>query len=85
MPFNREQRSWGYRAAKNVDNTVAFGSTRDLCPVGSIMFVNCPFPALEEDAVEPSEKVIGPNCTHPSTTSSLFNIWRLYMVVAKSC
>ena len=30
MPFNREQRNWVYRAAKNVDNTVAFGSTRDL-------------------------------------------------------
>ena len=74
MPFNREQRCWVYRAAKNVDNTVAFGSTRDLRPVGSIMFVNCPFPALEEDAIEPSEKVIGSNCTHPSTTSSLFNI-----------
>lgn len=30
MPFNRAQRSWVYRAAKNVDNTVAFGSTRDI-------------------------------------------------------
>lgn len=30
MPFNRAQRSWCYRAAKGVDNTVAFGSSRDL-------------------------------------------------------
>ncbi|MCG8435985.1 MAG: FMN-binding glutamate synthase family protein, partial [Gammaproteobacteria bacterium] len=30
LPFNRAQRSWAYRAAKNLDNTVAFGSTRDL-------------------------------------------------------
>ena len=30
MPFNRAERSWAYRAAKGVDNTVAFGSTRDL-------------------------------------------------------
>ena len=30
LPFNRAQRSWIYRAAKNLDNTVAFGSTRDL-------------------------------------------------------
>ena len=52
MPFNREQRSWVYRAAKDVDTTVAFGSTRDLHPVGTVMFVNCPFPTLEEDAVE---------------------------------
>ena len=26
MPFNRAQRSWVYRAAKNLDNTAAFGS-----------------------------------------------------------
>ena len=38
MPFNRAERSWVYRAAKNIDNTVAFGSTRDMRPVGSIMF-----------------------------------------------
>lgn len=30
MPFNRAQRSWVYRAAKNVDSTIAFGSSRDL-------------------------------------------------------
>ena len=30
MPFNRAQHSWVYRAAKDIDNTVAFGSTRDL-------------------------------------------------------
>ena len=29
MPFNRAQRSWVYRSAKNIDNTVAFGSTRE--------------------------------------------------------
>jgi hypothetical protein len=30
LPFNRAERVWVYRAAKNVDNTQAFGSTRDL-------------------------------------------------------
>ena len=35
MPFNRAERSWVYRAAKHVDTTVAFGSTRDLRPAGS--------------------------------------------------
>ena len=49
MPFNRAQRSWAYRAAKNIDNTVAFGSTRDLRPSGTVLFVNCPFPTLGED------------------------------------
>ena len=32
MPFNRAERAWAYRAAKGVDSTVAFGSTRDLRP-----------------------------------------------------
>ena len=41
MPFNRAERAWVYRAAKGVDNTVAFGSTRDLKPVGTALFVNC--------------------------------------------
>ena len=30
MPFNRAERSWVYRAAKNVDRTAAFGSTQSL-------------------------------------------------------
>ena len=51
MPFNRAERSWAYRAAKGVDSTVAFGSTRDLRPVGTVIFVNCPYPTLDEDAV----------------------------------
>lgn len=74
LPFNRAERSWVYRAAKDVDNTVAFGSTRDLRPLGTIYFVNCPFPTLETDAAEPVPLVIGPNCEHPYATASLFNI-----------
>lgn len=74
LPFNRAERSWAYRAAKNVDNTVAFGSTRDLRPAGTVLFVNCPFPTLGQDAVPPSAVTIGPDCTHPYTTNSLFNV-----------
>ncbi len=74
LPFNRAERSWVYRAAKGIDNTVAFGSTRDLRPPGTILFVNCPFPTLGEDAVPPTEIVIGPTCRHPYTTASLFNV-----------
>ena len=44
LPFNRAERAWAYRAAKGVDSTVAFGSTRDLRPVGTPIFVNAPFP-----------------------------------------
>ncbi len=74
LPFNRAQRSWVYRAAKDLDTTVAFGSTRDLRPTGTVMFVNCPFPTLGEDAVPPAEVTIGPDCKEPYTTNSLFNI-----------
>ncbi|WP_372835086.1 FMN-binding glutamate synthase family protein, partial [Pontibacterium sp.] len=74
MPFNRAERSWVYRAAKNVERMIAFGSTRNLEPPGSILFMNCAFPTLEEDAVPISDVTIGPYCTHPYTTHSLFNI-----------
>jgi glutamate synthase domain-containing protein 2 len=74
LPFNRAQRSWAYRAAKDVDNTAAFGSTRDLRPVGTPLFVACPFPTLEDDAVEPAAVTIGPDCRHPYTQNRLFNI-----------
>lgn len=74
MPFNRAERSWVYRAAKNVDSTVAFGSTRNLQHPGTIYFVNCPFPTLAEDSVEPSVITIGPYTKCPYKTKSLFNI-----------
>ena len=74
LPFNRAERSWVYRAAKNISNTVAFGSTRDLKPSGTVIFVNCPFPTLGKDAVEACAVTIGEGCTQPYTTSSIFNI-----------
>ena len=74
MPFNRAQRSWVYRAAKNVDTTVAFGSTRDLRPTGTVIFVNCPFPTLEADAVEAPPLEVGPGCREPYLAPSFFNI-----------
>lgn len=40
LPFNRAERSWVYRAAKGVDTSVAFGSTRDLRPTGSVLLLN---------------------------------------------
>ena len=74
MPFNRAQRSWAYRAAKNIDNTIAFGSSRDLRPPGTVLFVNCPFPTLGEDAVEPKQVTIGPYCDKLYSTASLINV-----------
>ena len=40
LPFNRAERSWVYRAAKNLDRTIAFGSTRNLNKTGTILFLN---------------------------------------------
>jgi len=74
MPFNRAQRSWVYRASKDLDNTVAFGSTRDLRPVGTIVFVNCAYPVLEQDIAEPSALEIGPYCREPFVTDSIVNV-----------
>ncbi|MDJ0832707.1 MAG: FMN-binding glutamate synthase family protein [Gammaproteobacteria bacterium] len=74
LPFNRAQRSWVYRAGKNLPNTVAFGSSRDIRRPGSVLFVNYPYPTLGEDAVPPEAITIGKDCKHPYTTSSLFNI-----------
>ncbi|MFT5705859.1 MAG: glutamate synthase domain-containing protein 2 [Oceanospirillaceae bacterium] len=75
LPFNRAQRSWVYRAAKNVDATVAFGSTRPLNQPGEILFLNCLFPTLTEDAIPAANVVIGAGVARiPYITSSLFNI-----------
>lgn len=74
LPFNRAQRSWVYRAAKNLDSTVAFGSTKDLRQPGAIIFVNCPFPKLEHENAALGPIMIGPYCDKPYSTSSVFNI-----------
>ena len=59
LPFNRAERAWVYRSAKGEDNTVGFGSTRDLRPVGTVLFVNDSYPRLYIDSVDTSELVIG--------------------------
>ena len=74
MPFNRAQRSWVYRAAKGVDSTVAFGSTLNLTPAGTPIFVNCPYPQLD-DEIEPAKAVsIGPYAKKPYDAPSYFNV-----------
>jgi glutamate synthase domain-containing protein 2 len=74
LPFNRAQRSWVYRAAKNIDNTVAFGSTVDIHPPGSVIFVSSLFPPLEQETVPPGPVTVGPFCRQPYTTRAIFNI-----------
>ena len=74
MPFNRAERSWVYRAAKNVDNTVPFGSSLNIREQGSVFFSHSAFPVLETDILELPPVVIGPHCKYPYITSSIFNI-----------
>lgn len=74
MPFNRAQRSWVYRAAKGVDSTVAFGSTLNLAPTGTPIFVNCPYPTLESDTVPSPAMLIGPYARKPFEARSLVNV-----------
>jgi glutamate synthase domain-containing protein 2 len=74
LPFNRAERSWVYRASKDIDSTIAFGSTRDLYKPGTVIFGNCPFPKLSIDSAEPEEVTIGEYCKHPYSTRSIYNI-----------
>lgn len=74
MPFNRAERNWVYRAATTSDNTVAFGSTRDLRPVGTVIFVNCPFPTLYEDTTPTTPIQIGPYVDNPFTPGAIFHV-----------
>lgn len=74
LPFNRAERSWVYRAAKDLDNTIAFGSTRTLDPTGTVMFMNSAFPTLSDTATHWQPKRIGPHCRHPYEPQSFFNI-----------
>jgi glutamate synthase domain-containing protein 2 len=74
MPFNRAERSWVYRAAKNVDSTVPFGSSLNIREPGTVFFVHSAFPVLEADAIEIPALIIGPYCKHPYHATSIFNI-----------
>ena len=74
LPFNRAERVWVHRASVGTDNTLAFGSTRDLRVEGVPFFVNAPFPDLGEHAVEPAPLLIGPHARKPYSHAAFFNI-----------
>lgn len=74
MPFNRAQRDWVGRASKGKSNTIAFGSTRNLTLPGTTIFVNVPFPPLDEQASKTEPMEIGPYCRTPYIAPSFFNI-----------
>ncbi|MBC7165424.1 MAG: FMN-binding glutamate synthase family protein [Roseovarius sp.] len=74
MPFNRAQREWVRHATTGADNTIAFGSTRNLNVPGTPIFMPAVFPPLDDQfaATEPME--IGPGAAIPYKARSIFNI-----------
>ncbi|HEY9033439.1 MAG TPA: FMN-binding glutamate synthase family protein [Pseudomonadales bacterium] len=75
MPFNRADRAWVYRAAKNVERTIAFGSTRSLSPAGEVIFLNSLFPVQDSVAPFRGEVIIGDGYVrNPYQAHSIFNI-----------
>ncbi len=74
MPFNRAERGWVERASNGTDNTIAFGSTKNLNVEGTPIFLSCPFPAMGVDSAKTVPMEIGPHCRYPYCASSIFNI-----------
>lgn len=75
MPFNRATRAWVYRLAKDEGGIIGFGSTYNNQENGAIIFVNDPFPVLEEDKLPTPPLVIGEGwCQHPFVATSLVNV-----------
>jgi len=75
MPFNRATRGWVYKEAKNEGGIIGFGSTNDLREPGSIIFVNHPFPVLEDDRLPTPLLVIGEGyCKYPFEARSIVNV-----------
>lgn len=75
MPFNRATRTWVYRLAKNEGGVVGFGSTYHLREAGALIFVNAPFPVLEEERQPTPPLAIGDGwCEKPFVARSLVNI-----------
>ncbi len=75
MPFNRATRGWVYKEAKNAGGIIGFGSTNDITTPGSILFVNHPYPVLEEDRLPTPSVLIGEGyCDQPFEAKSIVNI-----------
>lgn len=74
LPFNRAQRDWVARAGEGKSNTIAFGSTRNLNVVGTPIFVNDPFPPLDDQFASTEPLLIGPTARNPYLAPSIFNI-----------
>src|ERR687884_56203 len=75
MPFNRATRGWVYRLAKNEGGVIGFGSTYDLHHPGALIFVNHPFPVLEEERLPTPSLMLGEGyAKQPFEAKSIVNI-----------
>lgn len=74
LPFNRAQREWVERASHGESNTVAFGSTRNLAVPGTPIFINAPFPPLNDQFAKTEPLQVGPTARTPYMAPSFFNI-----------
>ena len=75
MPFNRATRAWVYRLAKNESGNIGFGSTYDLHLPGALVFVNHPFPVLEEERLPTPALAMGEGyCRTPFVARSIVNV-----------
>ena len=74
MPFNRITRSWVEQMSTGAGGIIGFGSTSDLREPGTVIFVNSPYPQLEEDCSPSPSMVIGPDCNHPFEARRIVNI-----------
>ncbi len=75
MPFNRATRGWVYKEAKGEGGIIAFGSTNDQRAPGSILFVNHPYPILEEDHLPTPPLTMGEGyCKFPFEAKSIVNV-----------
>lgn len=74
LPFNRAQRDWVKRATSGKGNTVAFGSTRNIAVTGTPIFVNAPFPPLDDQFACSEPMMIGQGARQPYMARSFFNL-----------
>jgi len=75
LPFNRAQRTWVYRASKNEDSTIAFGSTQPQNIPGEFVFLNGLFPPLDSEVIKNRPIHFGTHyARQPYSTNSFFNI-----------
>ncbi|MCK5750085.1 MAG: FMN-binding glutamate synthase family protein [Oricola sp.] len=74
MPFNRAERDWIYKSARGSNNTLPFGSTRNLNLAGTPIFINTAFPKLDEEASDPPAVEFGPYTENPYRAASIVNI-----------